>query len=478
MFRTRIVAALAAGVAVLSSTVAGTGASAQPSTAATLSSSPLKLTVPTTVNAYSYQGKAEFDPGLRLSAQNAPFEIWSTRSSYADPIHSEWRDGVNAVALPEGIMTDFTGLPDFLRLRVFNADGKRVGYVSRALCLNGYSERISPDAPLRSPYPYGCPWNRFTLGSVMGIQQGFATRPDLWTRIALPDGTYTVKASIALPWRDLFGISEADGTGTFTLVVGGGVVCRGCRTSSPRLATSEPAGPAASEPTAPRSGRPADPLPDLRTLPAFSIRVTGDGDHLGFSANVWNAGPSPLVVDGFRRADEPIMDAYQYFLDANGDQVGYQLVGEMEWDARNGHHHWHFKDFARYTLLDANQVEAVRSHKEAFCLAATDAVDYTVPGADWQPDYTDLHTQCGDIDSLSIREVLSAGSGDTYTQWVAGQSFNLRGLPNGTYYVAVEANPEGKLIEASSDNNISLRQVIIGGVPGHRTVKVPRVGIV
>ena len=28
------------------------------------------------------------------------------------------------------------------------------------------------------------------------------------------------------------------------------------------------------------------------------------------------------------------MDAYQYFFDADGNQTGYQKVGQMEWDAR------------------------------------------------------------------------------------------------------------------------------------------------
>ena len=219
-------------------------------------------------------------------------------------------------------------------------------------------------------------------------------------------------------------------------------------------------------------------MPDLRSLPAWAIRVSDGGNFLQFSATVWNAGDSPLVVDGFRREGEDTMDAYQYFFDAAGNQTGYQQVGEMHWDGRPTHQHWHFEDFARYSLLDASQVEAVRSRKEAFCLANTDAVDLTVPNAAWNPDNTDLSTSCGDMGSLSIREVLASGWGDTYAQFRAGQSFDLHGLPNGTYYVAVIANPENRLVESSTDNNVSLRQVIIGGTENARTVTVPRVGLV
>src|SRR3954466_5293935 len=57
------------------------------------------------------------------------------------------------------------------------------------------------------------------------------------------------------------------------------------------------------------------------------------------------------------------MDAYQYFYDAAGNELGYAPTGTMQGDARDGHHHWHFTDFARYQLLDASGKLAVRSGK-------------------------------------------------------------------------------------------------------------------
>ncbi|HET6740675.1 MAG TPA: lysyl oxidase family protein, partial [Kribbella sp.] len=113
-----------------------------------------------------------------------------------------------------------------------------------------------------------------------------------------------------------------------------------------------------------------------------------------------------------------------------------------------------------------------------FCLAATDAIDYTVKNANWHPGNTDLHTACGDHGSLSVREVLDVGSGDTYVQTLPGQSFDITNLPNGTYYVQVTANPEHRLYESSTKNNVALRQVVLGGTAHHRTVKVPPVGVI
>ena len=69
------------------------------------------------------------------------------------------------------------------------------------------------------------------------------------------------------------------------------------------------------EPAAGRVRVPVGPRPDLRALPAWGIMVTGPdeadeggGQQLAFSATVWNAGPSPLVVEGFRRSGTNLMD--------------------------------------------------------------------------------------------------------------------------------------------------------------------------
>src|SRR5262249_23174579 len=121
----------------------------------------------------------------------------------------------------------------------------------------------------------------------------------------------------------------------------------------------------------------------------------------------------------------------------------------------------------------ATQSEVVRSQKEAFCLAATDAIDYTVKNANWRPNNTDLHTACGNEGAVAVREVLDVGNGDTYIQSLPGQSFDVTDLPNGTYYVQVIANPDGTLSEPTVNNTVPLRQVILGGSPGARPVTVP-----
>ena len=237
-------------------------------------------------------------------------------------------------------------------------------------------------------------------------------------------------------------------------------------------------------PAAPRTDArgghlPSSVLPDLVALPAFGISTHHEGGHdlLDFAATVYNGGRGPLVAEGFRRGGKPVMDAYQFFY-RKDHQVADRKVGTMKFDARPSHQHWHFEDFAKYDLVNARHHKLRTSGKEAFCLAPTDAIDLLIPGAVVDPGNGDLSTACGDLSSVWVREVLASGWGDTYSQQRAGQSINITGLPNGTYWIRVRANPGRRLYEASGSNNTSYRRVILGGTPGDRTVRVPNYGLI
>ncbi|MDQ0582312.1 lysyl oxidase family protein [Streptomyces rishiriensis] len=565
-------AAFAAGAALtVVAAVAGSapGAGAAPATPAGTPKLAL-VAASKAVTADRYEGEpgVYLDLGTYVTVDNAPLELKVTRKSYKDPIVAQQilRNGskVTTKTLPAGLVKNFGGLPDFLEVSIRNAAGVEVQKSKSNFCLNNAAGRLRPDAPATSHYPESCSTNPFTLGSVWGVEKGWAANTsafDYDRPLDLAAGEYTVKVAVAKKYRDLFGIPDdrptialtvreisdggeggAGGGGGAGLTarsahgadgghgashdmagmegmegmagVGGGhgghhygprgadaptpsalshaLEARGLahhlgdgagHTDGSRVA---PALKSAAERPTGRAGVPAGvPKPDLRSLPAWDIAVTDgeDGDvagkdYLAFSANVWNAGPAPLVVDGFRKPGADLMDSYQYFYDAKGKQVGYAPAGTMEWDPRVGHEHWHFTDFASYRLLAADQKEIVKSGKEAFCLANTDAIDYTVKNANWHPFNTDLSTACGQQNSISVREVLDVGSGDTYTQYRPGQSFDITGLPNGTYYIQVVANPANRLQESDTKNNVSLRKVVLGGAEGARTVSVPPVGLI
>ncbi|HEU4426137.1 MAG TPA: lysyl oxidase family protein [Pilimelia sp.] len=500
--RSRRHASALTAAGVIAALTAGTPAAAAPK------EPPLRfVAAASTVTIERWEGEPVFlDLGTHVVAGKTPFEVRAKRASYAKPIVATQvvRSGgkKKEVRLPAGLVTDFSGLSKFTHVTLKNAAGETVVEQDQTFCPNAEGSRVRPDAPDRSPYPRGCSaFTPFVIGSVWGIQAGWsASTSSPWgygvEPLDLPDGTYTATVSVNQPYRNLFGFPANQSTATVKVVVKTVTdpgTPRGMRTQGGPAGAATPAPgvplkPAAHRPTG-KPNVPKGPKPDLRALPAFQIQIAEDepghpharadeGDFLAFAANVWVAGDSPLVVDGFRRANEDVMDAYQYFYDSKGKQVGYAPVGTMEWDDRDGHNHWHFTDFAQYRLLDASKQLAVRSGKEAFCLANTDAIDYTLPHANWRPENTDLHTACGHSGSLSVREVLDVGNGDTYMQFLPGQSFDITDLPNGTYYIEVAANPDRRLFESNTKNNASLRKVILGGEPGARTVTVPPHGLI
>lgn len=467
----------------LAATLAAAPLAALPSTAsADESGDPaLSLRVPATTIAYTYgnaklRTEVAINAGLRTGAD--PFEIWATRASYDEGIRTVWKGPDGDVELPAGTMTDFEGLRGFLTVTVKWLKEDRTRTWTKDACLNSYeTQRVRPDAPAYTPYPYDCAFNPYTLGGVQGIQAGWTSNVLGWNRpLKLFRGQYDVTVSVAPEFVDALGLDPAAVTATTRVIVK-----KGTDGEYPEEPVGRAPQPRATAPTGPQTSD-ADavegPVPDLRSLPAWGISISPNGNNLMFGATVWNAGDSPLVVDGFRIDGEDEMDGYQYFFDSEGNQTGYQHVGHFHWDPKPSHQHWHFKDFARYTLLREDLSQVVRSRKEAFCLANTDFVDATVPGAAWRQQTDDLGTSCGEYDSQSLREVLSAGWGDTYSQVRAGQAFRLNDLPNGTYYIEVRANPNGRLVEKNTDDNVSLRKIVIGGKPGARTVEVPQVGII
>jgi hypothetical protein len=377
----------------------------------------------------------------------------------------------------------FDGLTKFFTVKVVDAKNKTVLERRLDFCPNGSQQvRRRPNAPATSPYPTGCGANPYSTGAVWGIEKGYGVRAIDYLEAKLRPGSYKLTTTINPSYRDLFEIPAASAAATVNLKVIKGTDEKRAALKSLRQQESQAPASKAAKPVRPTGkallAKPGGPLPDLRSLPAWGIRMDR-GRYLDFSATVWNAGPSPLVVDGFRQdQNDDLMDAYQYFFNSSGKQIGYADVGTMEWDARDGHEHWHFTDFARYRLLDKDKKVVVRSQKEAFCLANTDMIDYTVKGANWKPENTDLHTSCGERSSIGIREVLASGSGDTYVQSLPGQSFDLKGLKNGVYYIEVTANPDRKLVELSTTNNTTYRKVTIGGTNGHRTVTVAKVGVI
>lgn len=475
--------ATAAATALALSGLALSGAAIGPPAGAASPAEPsLELWGPARATAYAYGTDVYLEPMFRVVAGD-PVEVRAHRPGYDEPIRAELVAPGGTVPLPADAMSDFSGLTDFLTVTVVKVStGREMTSWTQDACLNGDSQRTRPDAPASSPYPYGCPSNPYTVGSVMGVQAGhsaeLASYGTQYDGLQLRPGKYDLTATVRPELAALFHMTTTSVTTRLTVARDS---CTRCLRSVQGTAATEDVSPPAHV-HAPRGavgGITDGPRPDLEALPPWQLALNRKGTVLRFAATVWNGGPSPMVVEGFRDAtDEDTLDAYQYFFDQDGNQVGYQQVGHMHWHAGN-HNHWHFEDFARYELLDADLNPVVPSTKNSFCLANTDAVDYTVPGADWKPGGTDLSSACGGRSALSVREALSSGSGDTYYQYRTGQAFRIKDLPDGVYHLRITANPDGNLLEERTDNNTAMRRLKLRTDKyGMRTLKVSKVGII
>jgi hypothetical protein len=432
-------------------------------------------------------GRAPLDFGMLVAATGGDVEVRVRRIDWDTPMdawEADGRTGLFLQQLPVGNLNGFAGFRRFLHITVATRTGRRVADLYRPFCPNSTARiRVAAAGPVLARYPTVCEatYSPFTRGMVWGIEEGWATPAYVprsshrefrrWS-VKLRPGTYEVTYEITPFFRTFFRVAPEDAVATATVRVRRAGSGRPSRPAPPAHALARRAAGAS---TVPIDLSPdPDTLPDLSALPAWgiSVRRSKGRDLLGFASTSWNAGPAPMIVEGFRQGAAPTMDADQYFYDEAGAAVGRAPVGDFRYDARHGHHHWHFLQFVRYSIVDAATSEVVRSHKQSFCLAPSDSIDLTVPRAVFRPYLPELASTCGTESARWLREALPAGWGDTYFQNVAGQAFDITSVPNGTYRIRVAMNPLGLLYEVSTANNVEDRTIELRGRKGARRVAV------
>jgi hypothetical protein len=441
-----------------------------------------------TADRYGTDKHLYFTPGAYLAADGGAFEVDATRQP--DGTITLWqvsRDakGVHQIRqLTPPVPARFgIGLPRFLHITVRDRTGKLVLSKFSPMCPNGEFSfaRVDASGPDTPTFPFDC-GGQLTHGAVWGLDQGWSTELSLETYFAAPDGTYQLNIAITPTWANQLQIANSDANVTLQLKVkthkdaGCGDSPKPC----PPIfdARSTTAGQATAQRAMATGGdaaqlKQASGVPDMQALPAHDLSITHDAtnghDYLNFGATIWNAGTGPFVLEGFRTGAAEVMQATQ-FIYQDGQPTSSQVVGQLEFDHRQGHNHWHMEDIAQYDLLDQGGSQVLLSDKQSFCLAPTDDIDLTLPGADWLTEQTSLYSACQGEDAIWLREVLPAGWGDTYYQSVAGQSFDVTGLKNGHYQVRVTVDPNNRLLETDYTNNVGLLTITLGGRAGHRTL--------
>jgi hypothetical protein len=423
-----------------------------------------------------------------VSPTSVPFEMNLQRTSYQQEITAQQLiktgQSTEYLPFPPNVAASFAGLGNFIHLVITGSAKKAAVDTEVGLCPTA-TKRLGDSAVSASPYPRACTFNPFAVGMVWGIPLGWGAPAVADVPIQLPPGGYTASITVSEAYQRLFGM--VGDKATVHLMIR--------RSSSPFSLSSlegngtDPGVTPTVPPPPPSGARTAstDLLPDIEALPAWGIQmaesktsVGSPQDLLQFSATVWNAGPTPLTVVGFRRPGAQTMDAFQYVRDAEGRSVASMAIGQLYYDTDFGHSHWHLANFASYRLLSADKKTILKSTKVGFCLTDTDSVDYLLRNAVVQPQTTVLATSCGGGKPTlrTVAMTLDVGNGDTYLQRIAGQSFDVTNLPDGVYYVEVVVNPDNSLHLSRNSAQVSMRKVLIGGKAGDRTVAVTPVGLV
>lgn len=208
--------------------------------------------------------------------------------------------------------------------------------------------------------------------------------------------------------------------------------------------------------------------PDLQTLPPTDLRIQIDSATgkklLRFSNWIVNRGKGALEVAPVNNSDGTT-DAYQrlYSHDSSGNWyvISTAFVGKFVFHPQ--HNHWHFEDFADYqfrnTAADGSMGNTIlsQSSKVSFCIRD----DYlTDPGLSHAQGQT--YMDCNQVNPQG----LSVGWTDLYTWDLEGQSVDISGIPDGTYWLRSNADPANLLNEgggAAEDNNMGTRKVRIKG---------------
>jgi hypothetical protein len=196
--------------------------------------------------------------------------------------------------------------------------------------------------------------------------------------------------------------------------------------------------------------------PNLIPLPAsnFSLvtNTTAGTTTLRFATTSWNAGTGKLQLEaGPVDTGNGKQQVYQRVFNNDGSSSLF-FAGWFQW--HNGHNHFHFDDYAIYTLqpINAPGGSSRTGSKTTFCVMDTTSVNLSLPGAPSSAGYATCGNQ---IQGMSV------GWGDTYGAHLAGQEIDFTDNADGIYQLKIEIDPNKVIVESNNSDNVSCALVSI-----------------
>lgn len=171
-----------------------------------------------------------------------------------------------------------------------------------------------------------------------------------------------------------------------------------------------------------------------------------------------------------------------------GDPNDHVAANDGLFEFASCHHHFHFRHYALYELVDPRTGQVWRAAKRGFCMLDTDPNPVPVGGV---PPRSGKFRNCGAV-GIPGNQGITAGWADTYRFTLAGQYFVLDGgdgqapVPPGDYIIRITVNPPfvakrnepcpnvdsngfcHQLPETNYDDNIGVTAITIPAHPGRQ----------
>ena len=204
-----------------------------------------------------------------------------------------------------------------------------------------------------------------------------------------------------------------------------------------------------------------DLTPWLSESRGFGYGWTIQGNELRLTSAIANIGTGALELRGGESTPDG-QNVYQRIYEADGTYTD-ALAGTFTYHPE--HAHIHFDEFAEFRLRevlpDGSIGDVVASgDKVSFCLLDVERYDATGPSAR-------QYLTCGQVQGISV------GWADVYDSGLPGQSIDISGIADGTYFLEVAVDPSDLLVEFDETNNAAGIQIVIDrsgtGNPGSDT---------
>jgi hypothetical protein len=128
-----------------------------------------------------------------------------------------------------------------------------------------------------------------------------------------------------------------------------------------------------------------------------------------------------------------------------GSPLAHYQAGDGLYEFATCHQHFHFRNYAKYELIDPQTGKVWKAAKRGFCMLDTDPNPAYMGEAPKNPQYHN----CGTL-TQDGNQGISHGWTDTYRFFLGGQYFVLDGgdgqpvVPPGQYIIRITANPAFK----------------------------------